>query len=219
MPIPNRPFYLIRHGQTVHNVANIGAGGDTDSELTELGYQQAETLSQYIHALPKKPKKIIHSPLKRATETARVINTALKLDMEDHADLVEHRLGIYEEKPWEPTKPKLLANEKLEGGENRDEFAERVKNAFHDIFDRHAEDPLMIVGHSGLFHSLRWLYYRYNDYIYVPNSAIHYFEPCSNHDQMPWKITIYEIENDQLVAKPSKFCPSQNSEPVLTEKL
>ena len=94
--LPAKPFYLIRHGETVANVARIMAGGGSESVLTENGQNQAKTLATVIHNLEKRPTKIIHSPMVRARDTAGFINEALDLVMHEIDDLREHMVGEWE---------------------------------------------------------------------------------------------------------------------------
>jgi 2,3-bisphosphoglycerate-dependent phosphoglycerate mutase len=63
---PLREVFFIRHGESV---ANAGARTTEASgyELSELGFRQAE---QIAAALPGQPDLIVHSPYKRAFQTA-----------------------------------------------------------------------------------------------------------------------------------------------------
>ena len=71
--IPSKHFYMIRHGQTEANAAQIMAGS-IDSPLTALGRQQAKNVHDILENLEIKPKTIIHSHLSRAKETAEILN-------------------------------------------------------------------------------------------------------------------------------------------------
>ncbi|KAF2668557.1 phosphoglycerate mutase-like protein [Microthyrium microscopicum] len=65
-------FFLVRHGETVDNVANIIAGV-RDSQLTNHGFQQATRLGQYLNASGIDITHVFASPLQRATITAQQI--------------------------------------------------------------------------------------------------------------------------------------------------
>ena len=204
--IPAKPFYLIRHGETEANVTHTSAGGGLDSPLTERGRGQAQKVADLIHTLEIKPTKVVHSPMIRAKDTATYINNKLSLLMDEIDDLKEHMLGEWEGQHWDEVFPHLLANVRPEGGENRDDFAERVKKIFHEILDTH-DDPVMIVAHGGTFHSLLHLHDK--EYFgSIDNCHLHYFEPSNDLGEMPWRIWQFDIEEDTLKKRPAPFCGS-----------
>ncbi len=70
---------LIRHGEAEHHIKGL-TGGWTDSDLTELGRQQAELTGQFL--LPfcnTKKVGLFSSPLSRAKETAEIFSKILHL--------------------------------------------------------------------------------------------------------------------------------------------
>ncbi|KAF7946295.1 hypothetical protein EAE96_009296 [Botrytis aclada] len=92
---------LIRHGETVDNVANVYAGV-TDSALTNHGVLQANRLGTHLAA--SKVSRIFSSDLQRAIKTAEAIRVAqdnvpsfevTKLEL-----LREQDFGHYEKKPF-----------------------------------------------------------------------------------------------------------------------
>ncbi|RQM04962.1 hypothetical protein DH86_00003705, partial [Scytalidium sp. 3C] len=62
---------LIRHGETIHNVAGVYAG-ITDSPLTTHGVLQADRLGKYL-STELKVSKIFSSDLQRAVKTAEAV--------------------------------------------------------------------------------------------------------------------------------------------------
>ncbi|KAH7090745.1 histidine phosphatase superfamily [Paraphoma chrysanthemicola] len=62
-------LFLIRHGETVDNVAGLYAG-IRDSELTNHGYQQATRLGQHFKAIGLSFTHLYSSHLQRAAKTA-----------------------------------------------------------------------------------------------------------------------------------------------------
>ncbi|TVY15312.1 putative phosphatase [Lachnellula arida] len=68
-------FFLIRHGETVHNVAGVYAG-ITDSALTNHGVLQAGRLGAHLAATDVKVSHIFSSDLQRAANTAEAIRVA-----------------------------------------------------------------------------------------------------------------------------------------------
>jgi len=77
-----KEIYFIRHGQTNENSLGIWQGSEIDSDLNELGRQQAKKSGKYLKKYRIKDKNfdcIISSPMKRAIETAEIIGKELKL--------------------------------------------------------------------------------------------------------------------------------------------
>ncbi|KAF7858476.1 hypothetical protein EAF04_009076 [Stromatinia cepivora] len=92
---------LIRHGETVDNVANVYAG-ITDSALTNHGVLQANRLGTHLAA--SRVSKIFSSDLQRAIKTAEAIRTAQdngpSLEVTKLELLREQDFGHYEKKPF-----------------------------------------------------------------------------------------------------------------------
>ena len=84
---------LVRHGETVHNVAGIAQGWN-DSALSEKGQSQvralAERLAQYA------PDAILSSPLGRAYTTAMAIREVVGVPIQTVEDLSEMNYGAWE---------------------------------------------------------------------------------------------------------------------------
>jgi len=105
-------LYLIRHGETVDNVAGLYAGV-RDSALTNHGVEQARRLSEHLAKSGLKITHIFASPLSRAYKTAEAVHKAqlLPAAAEDRrpekslnivkvSDLIEQDFGFYEGKPF-----------------------------------------------------------------------------------------------------------------------
>lgn len=105
-------LYLIRHGETVDNVAGLYAG-TLDSKLTNHGVEQTKRLGQYFARNGVQFTHIFTSPLSRASKTAEAIQQAqkqLKPGAKDGPtkqtgivkvdELIERDFGFYEGKPF-----------------------------------------------------------------------------------------------------------------------
>jgi broad specificity phosphatase PhoE len=88
-----RQLILVRHGQTLDNVAGIAQGWN-DSALSELGQQQVQKLAERLAAM--KPTALYSSPLGRALATAEAISTATGLPITQLEDLREMSYGGWE---------------------------------------------------------------------------------------------------------------------------
>jgi len=88
---------LVRHGETLHNVAGIAQGWN-DSELSEKGQRQVRALAERLTRF--EPTAIYSSPLGRALSTANVIAEATGLPVETLDDLREMSYGAWEGKSF-----------------------------------------------------------------------------------------------------------------------
>lgn len=84
---------LIRHGETLWNKEGR-VQGTSDVELSDVGRKQAELLAL---SLKDSTIEAIHvSPLKRAIQTAEIINEFHSLDIQIHQGLMEMDQGDFE---------------------------------------------------------------------------------------------------------------------------
>ncbi|AEJ19924.1 histidine phosphatase family protein [Gracilinema caldarium] len=86
-------FIFIRHGHSQADVENAFEGR-LDMPLTDLGKNQAKTASEKLIKMNYKFDKIICSPLKRAKETANIINEKYHLEIIENDLLIEQDNGI-----------------------------------------------------------------------------------------------------------------------------
>jgi broad specificity phosphatase PhoE len=89
----SRQLILVRHGETVHNIARITQGW-SDSDLSDLGREQVRQLAQRLLAL--QPTALYSSPLGRAMTTAQAISDATGLPIIQLDDLREMNYGRWE---------------------------------------------------------------------------------------------------------------------------
>jgi broad specificity phosphatase PhoE len=89
----SRQLILVRHGQTLDNVAGIAQGWN-DSALSEAGQEQVQRLASRLAAL--KPTALYSSPLGRALATAEAISAATGLPITQLEDLREMSYGGWE---------------------------------------------------------------------------------------------------------------------------
>lgn len=215
MPLPRKAFFLIRHGETEANVAQELCGGGVDTILTALGIQQAQELAKHLQTLPFFPTRIIHSDMNRSRDTANILNKALNLPIHGDNELREHMFGEWEGEYWEDALIKMKQDLKPKGGENRDEFAERVRKNLARVLNEHEDDTLMVVAHGGTFHAFMHIY-EFEAVSWIDNCHLHYFEPTEDHP-IPWKITAFNVENGKLVAAPSAICPVEHKKKYLEQ--
>lgn len=182
--IPIKPFYMIRHGESIANRDGYFSG-NLDVALTNKGRDQAEAARMIVERLPVQPTIIIHSHLSRAKDTAAIINTNLKLNMLETPLLGEHQFGDWEKEQWDKVRPAFMAGKNPPNGETIDAFSKRVKSGF--IYALERDELPLIVCHGGVF---RGLYGNYGqDKHGVENCALYHFTPIDSKD-FPWKMAL-----------------------------
>ena len=87
-------IHLIRHAQSLANAERRYQGQSYDTDLSDLGCQQAKILADFLRSEPI--RKIVTSPLKRAHQTAEIIAENFALSVEAEPLLIETNHGRWE---------------------------------------------------------------------------------------------------------------------------
>jgi broad specificity phosphatase PhoE len=152
-------FIIVRHGETLANVAGV-VQGQSESELSEHGLAQARAAAVALRTYHF--DACYASDLKRATDTASIILAAGHegLAMQTDPGLREWDLGEWVGHTMteiRATYPDLIqgfcdlgADVQIPGGESRAEFQRRI----NDTFDRiaaacHPGGRVLVVAHGG----------------------------------------------------------------------
>ncbi|EMC95096.1 hypothetical protein BAUCODRAFT_35085 [Baudoinia panamericana UAMH 10762] len=170
-------LYLIRHGETVDNVAGLFAGV-RDSALTNYGVDQARCLGEHFSKRGIKVTHLFASPLQRAVKTAEAVLKAqytlpdvnsnagtATLQIVQVAELVEQDFGFYEGKPVSSRRQSDNSNPAFVDAESKESLAKRA-DAFLDqhlvpLINRHERNAaasglhVVVVSH-GIFLSHLW---------------------------------------------------------------
>ena len=141
-------IYFTRHGQTDWNVARK-IQGTTDIPLNAQGRAQALSLQAQIP--PLNLSKIIASDLKRARETADILNEKTSIPIVDDGRIREFRLGSLEGQPvalltgvvWRT----LFENADFFDAESLLQVYARVRS-FLDSLD--PTENILVVTHAGI---------------------------------------------------------------------
>jgi broad specificity phosphatase PhoE len=148
-------IYLIRHGQTTGDIENR-YGGDYDDELTDEGEIQAHKLADKL--VDSGIQIILCSPLVRAQQTAKIINTKLHTEIKIIKDLKErNQNGVLTGMIREEAKlkyPELSEQVKdyrnqIQGAESYEDFVERIKKTLVEISSPAGYSTIGIVTHGG----------------------------------------------------------------------
>ena len=142
---------LTRHGQTDWNVLKK-VQGKADIELNATGKLQAyETAKQLEN---EKIDLIISSPLKRAIQTAEIINEKRNVPIIVDERLSERDMGEFEGKTtaefdtdefWDYTKNKQYIK-----AENIKDLFDRVYGFLDDIKEKYKDKKVLLVSHGGI---------------------------------------------------------------------
>lgn len=83
---------LIRHGESEADILGVHEGR-ADFPLTELGESQASKMAKYV-ANNFPPEMIISSPLRRASQTAFILQGGIGCELKIDDDLMEFNNGV-----------------------------------------------------------------------------------------------------------------------------
>jgi probable phosphoglycerate mutase len=173
---------LVRHGQSLANVAFAAAdadglmevavsGRDAEVPLTETGEEQAAALGRWLAALPddRRPQVVITSPYLRARETWRIAAEASGLDFPAPTTddrLVDRLMGDLElltraaiaaRFPDEAGRRATAGEFEYTppGGESFADIAVRLRSFLDDLHDRHPGERVIVVAHDAVVLMMR----------------------------------------------------------------
>lgn len=179
---------LVRHGETFANTGKVWHG-QTDTELTALGLNQAKRLGAHFHHYMK-PDVIFASPLQRARITAESIASQFGIEVQLDPRLMEFDLGDWEGRSFESLIntdnifDQLVSNPDFQapGGESQALVKKRIVTAIDEIVDTHAHENIIIVAH-GVAIGIALSHYLNNDTTRWPEYGKHntaFSELCLN---------------------------------------
>jgi broad specificity phosphatase PhoE len=145
---------LIRHGETVLNVAGIAQGWN-DSALSELGQAQVQRLADRLRSYGV--TAIFSSPLGRAMATAQFISDALSLPITQLDDLREMGYGRWEGMRFLDVRQEYADDyakwiddpeHRCPGGESHADLRRRMERAFAAIESAPGKGCVAVVSHG-----------------------------------------------------------------------
>ncbi|CCF55858.1 hypothetical protein KAFR_0A04230 [Kazachstania africana CBS 2517] len=155
-------LFVIRHGQTEHNVLKI-LQGHKDISINSTGYKQAEKLGMYLKEHNIKFDKVFSSDLKRCQETnTEVLRFSGQEDVpvELDSDLRERFMGIIE--GMHITDAEKYANKHGKGsfrdfGEDPEEFTARLHRGINKSIKESLEKDyrnIALISHGGAIRAI-----------------------------------------------------------------
>ena len=160
-------LFLIRHGQTLWNKEGKYQG-DKDIDLTRVGINQAKLAAKYLSRVDF--SNIYSSPLRRAIDTANIINKTKNLKIIARENLKEINFGKWEGMKFDEINrmfhedyQKWLGdpyNNCPTGGESFKQVKERTAAEIDNIVNENEDDcSVAVITHGGVILSLlvHWL--------------------------------------------------------------
>ena len=151
---------IVRHAESTGNAQGRWQGRD-DTQLTDLGREQAARLGERFLSEGYRPSHIYSSPLSRTFETARIASSAWDIPIVRVDDLMETDVGVFTGLSWEeielsmPEVSKEFAATRntdiIEGAESYAQKSERARRVVEWVIADHAnEDSVLLVSHGGI---------------------------------------------------------------------
>lgn len=135
---------FVRHGQTnLNNPRRMQ--GISNEELNATGKEQADEIRKILEN--KKIDLIIVSPLKRAMQTAKIINSNINKEIIIDERIIEMNYGALEGEVYCKDYWDMDYDYKSINGENISDFQERIYNFIEDIKVKYREKNVLIVAH------------------------------------------------------------------------
>lgn len=148
-------MWLVRHGQTDWNLANIFQG-QSDIPLNETGIKQAQSLALKLAGTPF--DAIYSSDLSRARQTAEIIAEQIRLPVTIDPRLREIRQGIWEGLSVDEVKQKFapdfsrdseyLTTPRAPGAETLSQVITRMIEIANEIHDKHNGQRVLLSSHG-----------------------------------------------------------------------
>jgi probable phosphoglycerate mutase len=149
--LPLIPFYFIRHGQTGWN-REQKVMGHIDIPLDSIGIEQAHHACSSLKNLGI--ERIVTSPLQRASTTAAIIGTYLRINPEPIEGLSEICWGAWQGKTVADgyNFEKWVAGYTPQGAESCEDFQKRVTDTICAIL--RTLKKTLVVSHNGIYRAL-----------------------------------------------------------------
>lgn len=143
-------IYVVRHGETSVNLEEK-INGINDDDLNKTGIEQAKKLRKFISKIDY--DFIISSPLTRAKNTAKLLNTKNKQIIFDER-IIERNAGIFtktfikdiDSDDWWNVYPK----EDYKDAETVESVLKRINCFIDDIKEEYKNNNIIIVTHGGV---------------------------------------------------------------------
>ena len=157
-----RRLLVLRHGQTSHNASGIWQG-QTDTDLSDLGREQAAAVGRWLSELPaeERPGIVWTSPYRRARQTGEIAlrEASVELDFRIDERLRDRDMGITDmltgagirkKYPEEAERREWIGKfyYRPPGGESWADVAFRVRSVLTDLANTEKHDRVLLAAHD-----------------------------------------------------------------------
>lgn len=156
-------FIIVRHGYSIGNKSRKFSG-QWDVPLDEIGYEQAESVCEYI-SKNFEIDGIYSSDLCRAYDTVKPLGEALGMEIKKCRELREVDVGLWQGKFIEDVEKEFPDGYKLyrenaglskfDGGESFVDLMNRGRDIFEKIALENDEKTIVVGTHGGVIRTLR----------------------------------------------------------------
>ncbi|MCQ2591328.1 MAG: histidine phosphatase family protein [Treponema sp.] len=149
-----KKVYIARHGLTDWNLIPK-VQGITDIPLNEGGKKQANALAEMVKETGIHFDKILHSPLQRAAETAKIVAEVNNIPLQVEPRLIEQNFGKWEgfennKKDSSFEEAKKYFFDSYGNGESMARLAQRIYNFLDELKEIPGDETYLLVTHGGI---------------------------------------------------------------------
>ncbi|GAA0433254.1 phosphatase PhoE [Virgibacillus salarius] len=141
---------LIRHGETDWNAAGK-LQGKTDIPLNDTGRKQAMKCATYLNS--EDYDELICSPLRRAKETAEIINKQLQLPFKIMEAFKERSFGKAEGMTI-AERNEAYPDRNFPNQEEREDFQARVMGGIAKVKEQYPNKRILLVAHGAVINAI-----------------------------------------------------------------
>ena len=157
-PMRTTRFFIVRHGETAENI-QMRYVGTSDEALTDNGRRQAQMVADALAQVPV--EIVVSSPLRRAADTAAMIQRVCPVELRIDSRLAEGSFGSWEGR----TRNEVLAlggqdaallmrwesdpSSSPPGGESIERIQKRIIGLVEELTDEFPEKSVVLVSHVG----------------------------------------------------------------------
>jgi broad specificity phosphatase PhoE len=142
-------IYFVRHGESEANVAGVFAGQKDDSPLTTKGRRDARSVANEINEQNIQFDEIVSSPLKRASQTAKIIANSINFPTKNikyTPGISEYDMGILTGTPLHEISSQELVT--AQDAEDPTLFQKRVMSVVKQYSNN--DTTVLFVSHAGV---------------------------------------------------------------------
>ncbi len=155
---------IVRHAESTGNAQGRWQGRN-DTQLTDLGREQATKLRERFVSEGYRPSHIYSSPLSRTRETAQIASSAWDIPIVQVDDLMETDVGVFTGKSRQDIEDEMPETARefavdrnidlIDGAETYAQRSDRAQRVIDVLTGDHAEeDSVLVFSHGGFINHI-----------------------------------------------------------------